>query len=143
METLARYGPELGTIRQMTSDGALIYFMGCVIAAGTGRELLARLSSTVWHGRYVIGFEHRGYAHAGGMTRPGILQHSERAGCSEPGMRDGDSFGSSGQRRDGTHPNWLRVDQLPWATYRSRSAVVAFRGEIIGAPARTAPSLTP
>lgn len=135
LETLERYESELRTIREMTSEGALIYFMGCELAAGHGAELLARLSGGVWSGRYVIGFRHRGYAHAGGMTRPRGLEHAEGYGyCSEPGMRDGDSIGSSGQRRDGSHPNWSRLDLLPWATYRSRSAVMAYRGAIIGAP---------
>jgi hypothetical protein len=41
-------------------------------------------------------------------------------------------IGSSGENRNGAHRNWSSLDRLPWATARSRSAVAAFEGHIVG-----------
>lgn len=118
----------LRTIGSVLHRSALVYFMGCNVAAGNGRELLNELSGTYWRGRFVIGFTGVGYTASGGMTRSGEM-------CTEPGMRDsGHNTTSSGQDRTGAHPDWTNLRRLPWATEKSPGAVVSCLGRVIHSP---------
>ncbi|MBX3274953.1 MAG: DUF4347 domain-containing protein [Sandaracinaceae bacterium] len=143
LATLSQHASALDTIREMTAARGVVYFMGCNVAAGgDGPELLRRLSEALLRERFVVGFEHRGYIPPGGvgMNRERITSGTM---CIEPGMRDGDGVGSSGEARGGGHPGWRNLRALPWATAHSRSAVVAFEGHIVGSPQMPAQSVPP
>ncbi len=132
LDTLSVHEQALSTIHEMTHEGGAIYFMGCNVAAGgDGAELLRLLSEDLLRGRFVVGYRHRGYMAPGGISM-GRGRISRDDFCVEPGMRDGDRIGSSGEDRDGSHRNWRSLERLPWATARSRSAVAAFQGHIVG-----------
>ena len=87
-----------------------------------------RLLSQKWRGKTVVAFTTIGYYSGGDQSRPGQA-------CSEPGMRDTD-YTTQLQDREKTKiaQQWGNLEQLPWASEKSKHAKVAVNGVVKGPP---------
>jgi hypothetical protein len=128
-DTIKVYYQDLNDIGLATSEtNTVILFMGCLAGQGKDGSRLLLALADIWPGRKVVGFLTNGYAPGGPMTRRRSVGCSEEL-CTEPGMRETDSRGSTmdpTQEKDYLS-RWNQLDKLPWASEFSRSAKVALK----------------
>jgi hypothetical protein len=98
------YAPFIAYLNTKLEANAIVYLMGCVVAATTpGRQLIMELSRR-WPGRKVVAFGQEGHQASPNQTRAGGFVR-----CEEPGMMIG----------------------TRWADWGHGAAVVALRGVIV------------
>jgi hypothetical protein len=131
LKTLPNFASYLNDILYVLARDAKLFFMCCMTGYGLdGAKFLQEVSKHVAAKNVsVIGFTSMLYVNAGQQKRPADLL--DNAACTYPGCRETNDIGPNGQcTKDLEGDKWKDLVAYPWASDRSRRAMVA-RGGVI------------
>jgi hypothetical protein len=125
-----RFERELALLERSFHDNAIVFWMGCRVAAGAPGEALLKSLSERWSGVRVAAISSIGSIDTGRQSKDG-----SQATSSYPGMRDtrypNHKVPGMPARDYEYKSTWDDLKLLPWASERSRHVKVAFRGVLL------------
>jgi len=133
-----RFEREFALIERCFHDNAIVFLMGCRIAAGPPGEALLKALSVRWSGARIAAISSIGYIDASWQSKP-----QSKGTRTYPGMRDTQYPNHKvpgGPPRDYEYKKiWNDLERLPWASERSPHVKVAFRGVLLTQKPEPAP----